>query len=50
MIRQYLSNTNKKATVSILQNILELNKALEQTSVQRLSKPFSGSTPDVFFF
>jgi len=27
MIGQYLSNTNKKATVSILQNILELNKA-----------------------
>jgi len=28
MIGQYLSNTNEKATVSILQNILELNKAL----------------------
>jgi len=28
MIRQYLSNTNERATVSILQNILELNKAL----------------------
>ena len=27
MIGQYLSNTNEKATVSILQNILELNKA-----------------------
>ena len=27
MIGQYLSNTNKRATVSILQNILELNKA-----------------------
>jgi len=26
MIEQYLSNTNEKATVSILQNILELNK------------------------
>ena len=26
MIGQYLSNTNEKATVSILQNILELNK------------------------
>jgi len=25
-----LSNTNEKATVSILQNILELNKALEK--------------------
>ena len=28
MTRQYLSNINEKATVSILQNILELNKAL----------------------
>jgi len=28
MIGQYLSNTNERATVSILQNILELNKAL----------------------
>jgi len=28
MIEQYLSNTNERATVSILQNILELNKAL----------------------
>jgi len=28
MIGQYLSNTNKRATVLILQNILELNKAL----------------------
>jgi len=27
MIEQYLSNTNERATVSILQNILELNKA-----------------------
>ena len=27
MIGQYLSNTNEKATVSILQNILELNEA-----------------------
>jgi len=27
MIGQYLSNTNEKATVFILQNILELNKA-----------------------
>ena len=27
MIGQYLSDTNEKATVSILQNILELNKA-----------------------
>ena len=27
MIEQYLSNTNKKVTVFILQNILELNKA-----------------------
>jgi hypothetical protein len=26
MIGQYLSNTNERATVSILQNILELNK------------------------
>jgi hypothetical protein len=26
MIGQYLSNTNEKTTVSILQNILELNK------------------------
>ena len=31
MIGQYLSNTNEKATVSILQNILELNKALAST-------------------
>jgi hypothetical protein len=28
MIGQYLSNTNEKYTVSILQNILELNKAI----------------------
>jgi len=27
MIGQYLLNTNEKATLSILQNILELNKA-----------------------
>jgi len=27
MIGQYLSNTNESATVSILQNFLELNKA-----------------------
>ena len=27
MIGQYLSNTNEKVTVSILQNILKLNKA-----------------------
>jgi hypothetical protein len=27
MIRQYLSNTNESATVSIFQKILELNKA-----------------------
>ena len=27
MIGQYLSNTNERTTVSILQNILELNKA-----------------------
>ena len=27
MIGQYLSNTNKNATVTILQNFLELNKA-----------------------
>ena len=31
MIGQYLSNTNEKATVSILQNILELNKGLTLT-------------------
>jgi len=30
MIGQYLSNTNEKATVSILQNILELNKVQEK--------------------
>jgi hypothetical protein len=29
MIGQYLSNTNEKAKVSILQNILELNKAVD---------------------
>ena len=34
MIRQYLSNTNEKTTVSILQNILELNKA------SALARPF----------
>ena len=28
MVGQYLSNTDERATVSILQNILELNKAL----------------------
>jgi len=28
MIGQFLSNTNESATVSILQNFLELNKAL----------------------
>ena len=28
MIGQYLSNTNERATVSILQNILKLNNAL----------------------
>jgi len=28
MIGQYLSNTNENATVSILQNFLQLNKAL----------------------
>ena len=27
MIRQYLSNTNENATVPVLQNFLELNKA-----------------------
>jgi len=32
MIGQYLSNTNEKATVSILQNILELNKAQLSTN------------------
>jgi len=31
MIGQYLSNTNEKAIVSILQNILELDKAEEDT-------------------
>jgi len=34
MIGQYLSNTNEKATVLILQNILELNKALYYRVVQ----------------
>jgi len=33
MIGQYLSNTNERATVSILQNILELNKASFSCSV-----------------
>ena len=28
MIKQYLSNTNESATISILQKFLELNKAL----------------------
>ena len=32
MIGQYLLNTNERATVSILQNILELNKALMELS------------------
>jgi len=35
MIRQYLSNTNKKATLSILQNILKLNKAQNQMRAQQ---------------
>ena len=30
MIRQYLSNTNESATISILQKNLELNKALNK--------------------
>jgi len=30
MIGQFLSNTNESATVSILQNFLELNKALSE--------------------
>ena len=30
MIRQYSSNTNESATMSISQKILELNKALEK--------------------
>jgi hypothetical protein len=37
MIGQYLSNTNEKATVPILQNILELNKA----RIQRGNAPKS---------
>ena len=28
MIRQYLSNTNESVTIPILQNVLELNKAI----------------------
>jgi len=40
MIGQYLSNTNERATVSVLQNILELNKALLKTFGERLERPF----------
>jgi hypothetical protein len=34
MIRQYLSNTNESATVSIFQNFPELNKASEAQKFQ----------------
>ena len=36
MIGQFLSNTNESATVSILQNFLELNKALAEKSTTAL--------------
>ena len=40
MIGQYLSNTNEIATVSILQNILELNKAQRWMDADVLSTVF----------
>jgi hypothetical protein len=42
MIGQYLSQTNKSATVPVLQNFLELNKALG-------SDPFQGELMDVAY-
>jgi len=40
MIGQYFSQTNENATVSVLQNILELNKALIKSTQE---KPHSSS-------
>jgi len=47
MIGQYLLNTNETATVSILQNILELNKALggDRRTKARNEQPTSGAHP-----
>ena len=38
MIEQYLSNTNKSATVSISQNFLQLNKALKDSPSHQIFK------------
>ena len=39
MIRQYLSNTNEIGTIPILQNILELNKALMHACITNSHRP-----------
>ena len=39
MIGQYLSNTNESATVSISQNFLELDKALERSEPGARNRP-----------
>jgi len=44
MIGQYLSNTNKIDTIHILQNILQVNKAL-LLFVQRPQPRFVAATP-----
>ena len=49
MIGQYLSNTNERAIVSILQNILELNKALF-TGPKYVPDHRSSSHTRLFFF
>jgi len=38
MIGQYLSNTNENATVPILQNFLQLNKALVHPKIKNFLK------------
>jgi hypothetical protein len=40
MIGQYLSNTNENITVPVLQNFLELNKALV-VATQSIAKPIA---------
>ena len=47
MIGQYLSNTNKSATVSILQNFLELNKAKDSRQVKNSSDAAEDHRPPV---
>ena len=42
MIGQFLSNTNESATVSIFQNFLELNKALQYLQIA-FSSPSIGT-------